>query len=203
MDSARQDGEQQTSNWPRPKAGDLCVGAIVWLPQKITLSKEIRCCCQSHILGPSELDPEGYNHPAVVLKISQQSGSRNHGDLVCDVACVSLLVIIHLVLFRKGRNKGCVSRLILTSSHFNRSRPLTPSPSQNTYKNGKFAVSNIQSQSSTRNHNLQLNTSHNFISSQGTYINNHTCALHMHIPFTFYLCVLSDEKKARRPIKLD
>lgn len=92
---------------------------------------------------------------------------------------------------------------MLTFDDFNSWHPLTPSPSQNISKYGINLISNIQFQSSTRNPNRQTTTLYSSTLSRGTYINNHTCALRTSTPFTSSLCVLSDGKEARRPIKLD
>ncbi|CAG8976345.1 hypothetical protein HYALB_00006117 [Hymenoscyphus albidus] len=86
MESIRQ---QSNINRPAPRASDLCVGAIVWLAPKEISGEDIKCCCEPHISTPAELDHDGYNHPVVVLKISQRPGSRGHGDLVCVVACIT------------------------------------------------------------------------------------------------------------------
>jgi hypothetical protein len=50
---------------------------------------KIKCVCAS-CPTPEELEEGGYNHPVVVLKIRQAVNSKKVGDLVCDVACVSL-----------------------------------------------------------------------------------------------------------------
>ncbi|KAF4627837.1 hypothetical protein G7Y89_g10312 [Cudoniella acicularis] len=65
----------------RVEPGDLCVGCIVWLPPKDDGNDNIKCNC-STCTYPSELNDEGYNHPVIVLKISQKKGSFVAGDLV-------------------------------------------------------------------------------------------------------------------------
>lgn len=73
---------------PKLRPEDICVGCIVWLPQKDVNEGGMKCrkdgCCQN-----SELEEKGYNHPVVVLEIKQRKNSRTFGDLVCVVACVS------------------------------------------------------------------------------------------------------------------
>ena len=68
-------------------AGDLCVGCIVWLPPKVALDSNINC---ARCPAQEEMEEGGYNHPVVVLKIGQKENSTKLGDLVCDVACVSI-----------------------------------------------------------------------------------------------------------------
>ncbi|KAH6662055.1 hypothetical protein B0J14DRAFT_707881 [Halenospora varia] len=69
-------------------ARDLCVGCIVWLPERNIQQISIKCdksiCC-----GQSELGDGGYDHPVVVLSIKQRHGSTTIGDLKCSVACVT------------------------------------------------------------------------------------------------------------------
>ncbi len=81
---------------PRLISGDVCVGCIVWLPPRKDHEPPILCkregCC-----GGEVLQDEGYNHPVVVLKIRQSENSRVHGDLMCLVACVSVLIEYHLL----------------------------------------------------------------------------------------------------------
>ena len=74
---------------PAVKAGDLCVGCIVWLPARSSEKKNIKCC-KKDCCNNTELDDTGYNHPVVVIKIRQRKNSTVRGDLICYVACVSL-----------------------------------------------------------------------------------------------------------------
>ena len=76
------------NNRPRIKPADLCVGCIVWLPQKDGQNGSI-LCSRENCCGGDELEDRGYNHPVVVLRIQQRSGSRTCGDLTCSVAPVS------------------------------------------------------------------------------------------------------------------
>lgn len=74
---------------PRPglRAGDICVGCIVWLPSRKSKHAGIKCnkdaCC-----GHAELGDGGYDHPVLVLNIKQRDESNIAGDLICSVAIV-------------------------------------------------------------------------------------------------------------------
>ncbi|CZT06977.1 uncharacterized protein RAG0_12547 [Rhynchosporium agropyri] len=60
---------------PPLRPGGICVGCIVWLPNKENQGPSIKCrndgCCEN-----VELKDEGYNHPVVVLKIKQKKMSK-------------------------------------------------------------------------------------------------------------------------------
>ncbi|KAH8684253.1 hypothetical protein BGZ60DRAFT_547726 [Tricladium varicosporioides] len=92
------------ARWKRPKLSEreLCVGCIVWLPERGTQQVGIKCnnsfCC-----GESELGDKGYNHPAVVLSIKQKHGSTIVGDLTCSVACVTSFTDIKLPDYLRQR----------------------------------------------------------------------------------------------------
>ncbi len=77
----------RTFERPLVKAGDLCVGCIVWLPARNTEKKNIKCC-RRDCCGNNELDDPFYDHPVVVIKIRQRKNSTVRGDLICFVACV-------------------------------------------------------------------------------------------------------------------
>jgi hypothetical protein len=77
----------QKAQHNRLRKGDVCVGCIVWLPPRKPHDDPVLCnrpdCC-----GRVPLEPEGYDHPVVVLKIWQSINSNILGDLVCTIACV-------------------------------------------------------------------------------------------------------------------
>lgn len=81
----------------------VCVGCISWLPTFNPVNRVLRCvkgsCCDH-----TELDVDGYDHPVVVLNISQREGSSILGDLICIVACVGQFNLskLHLLTLSTG-----------------------------------------------------------------------------------------------------
>ncbi|KAH6663405.1 hypothetical protein B0J14DRAFT_609396 [Halenospora varia] len=89
---------------PRILPADLCVGCIVWLPKKELDRDDIYCNCR-WCEYPFELNEDGYNHPVVVLRITQRKGSSIPGDVLCDVACITTFSDTPLLIFLQSRNR--------------------------------------------------------------------------------------------------
>jgi hypothetical protein len=68
------------------RAGDICVGCIVWLPEQLLNDQSLQCI-QSNC--GEVLDVRGYNHPVVVLSIRQNEISKVSGDLITSIALVN------------------------------------------------------------------------------------------------------------------
>jgi hypothetical protein len=77
-----------TTNRSVVRPGDVCVGCILWLPERPDNSADIYCSKTGQVLGPN-----GYDHPVVVTGVKQKSGSRQEGDLVITIAMVSQYII--------------------------------------------------------------------------------------------------------------
>jgi hypothetical protein len=65
------------------KADEVCVGCVVWLPDKIETS-------HVGLFGQSDevLNAEGYYHPAVILGIRPRPASKHISDLEICIALV-------------------------------------------------------------------------------------------------------------------
>ncbi|PMD55474.1 uncharacterized protein K444DRAFT_491821, partial [Hyaloscypha bicolor E] len=116
----------------RLRKGDVCVGCIVWLPPRKSHDDPVLCnrpdCC-----GRVALEPEGYDHPVVVLKIWQSINSNILGDLVCTIACATTFTNTSLDVYRAQR---------LRKPHYRASLPILDATSKST-KDDPGTVQNL------------------------------------------------------------
>jgi hypothetical protein len=63
---------------------DVCVGCILWLPERSENSIDIQCSRTGEVL-----EKDGYDHPVVVLGVTREKGSELRGGLVISIALVS------------------------------------------------------------------------------------------------------------------
>lgn len=80
INQREQSGQLPTSLY----AEDICVGCIVWLPERSD-GKELAKCTHANGCKQPYLNRKGYNHYAVILDVFRQQD----GDIKCTIATVS------------------------------------------------------------------------------------------------------------------
>lgn len=111
----------------RPKndpihAEDVMHGSIVWLSKHQGWHEPI-ICVQNHECNDKVKEIDGHNHPVMILRINQRHGSDIIGDIVLDIAIVSLhpfaasSLILNIVCDSPGRYEiQCLSISMWISS---------------------------------------------------------------------------------------
>ncbi|KAF7909987.1 uncharacterized protein EAF01_003705 [Botrytis porri] len=61
---------------------ELCVGCILFLPERLEGNESVRCILDTCCCNKSELDKEGYNHYVVILDVFQS----DDGEIRCYIA---------------------------------------------------------------------------------------------------------------------